>query len=186
MMRKILRANLKKSQSRKEIIKEFCHGKTVLDLGFVQHDIENAETDSWLHSHIVMEAASALGVDYLESAVNKLVKRGYNIIQGDVNKPLMINSDFDVIVVGNLIEHLSSFEGLMNNLGRLLKPDGVVIISTANPFYQEQYFFSAIRNDIIVNPEHTCWICPVALNQLSNRFGFETKEVRWIKEKWSL
>ena len=74
----------------------------------------------------------------------------------------------------------------MNNINRLLKPDGIVLISTANPFYVDQYFFSAFRNDIIINPEHTCWIDPIALNQLANRFGLDTFQIRWIKECWKL
>ena len=53
-----------------------------------------------------------------------------------------------------------------------------------NFVYCEQYFYSAFKNDIIINPEHTCWIDPVALDQLSNRFGLYTVGVRWIKEKW--
>lgn len=59
-------------------------------------------------------------------------------------------------------------------------------MSTANPFFREQYFYSALKNDIIVNPEHTCWIDPVTLDQLCRRFGLKTVEIRWIKEKWPL
>jgi SAM-dependent methyltransferase len=186
MNRNILRNYLKTPQSRAKIIQEFCSGKDVLDIGCVQHDIENMNIDGWLHNQVVKVAASTLGVDYLKDSVQELADRGYNVMQGDVNNPLLIDRAFDVIVVGNLIEHLSNFSGLMNNLNRLLKPDGVVLISTANPFYCEQYFYSAFKNDIIVNPEHTCWIDPVTLNQLSNRFGLETIEVRWVKERWKL
>ncbi len=186
MKRITLKEYLKKSQSRFEIISEFCRDKEVLDIGCVQHDVANADLEEWLHNHIVKISSYTLGVDYLEDAVNDLVKKGYNIVHGDVNKPLSIDRQFDVIVVGNLIEHLSNFEGLLSNINRLLKPDGVVLISTANPFYDEQYFFSAFNNDIIINPEHTCWIDPVALDQLSRRFGLYTEQVRWIKEKWTL
>jgi len=186
MKRSILQAYLKKPQSRFDIITEFCRDKEVLDIGCVQHDLTNVDLDAWLHNHIVKISSYTLGVDYLEEAVDDLEKRGYNIVHGDVNKPLSIDRQFDVIVVGNLIEHLSNFEGLLNNINQLLKPDGVVLISTANPFYIEQYFFAAFNNDIIINPEHTCWIDPVALDQLSTRFGLYTEQVRWIKEKWAL
>ena len=186
MKRTVLQEYLKKPQSRFEIISEFCRDKEVLDVGCVQHDLTNVDLGTWLHNHIVEISSHTTGVDYLEDAVNELVKRGYNIVHGDVNKPLSIDRKFDVIVVGNLIEHLSNFEGLLSNINRLLKPDGVVLVSTANPFYNEQYFFSAFNNDIIINPEHTCWIDPVALDQLASRFGLYTEQVRWIKEKWTL
>src|ERR1039458_3236005 len=186
MDRKLLRAYLRIPQSRIEIVREFCRGKIVLDLGCVNHDTENAGSEQWLHKAVVESAAEALGVDYLEDQVDILRQRGFQVIVGDVNKPLAIERKFDVIVVGNLIEHLSSFEGLLNNLRELLARGGVVLISTANPFFREQYFYSALKNDILVNQEHTCWIDPVTLDQLSRRFGLETVEVRWIKEKWRL
>ena len=161
MKKSILQEYLKKPQSRFEIISQFCRDKEVLDIGCVQHDVINADLDGWLHHHVVKTSSYTLGVDYVEDAVNALVKRGYNVVHGDVNKPLSIDREFDVIVIGNLIEHLSNFEGLLNNINRLLKPDGVVLISTANPFYCEQYFFSAFKNDIIINPRiRNIIICP--------------------------
>lgn len=186
MNKQMLQANLKHPQSRAEIVREFCRGKVVLDIGCVQHDIENADATNWLHKQIVDVADEVLGVDYLDDAIEALAKRGYNVERGDVNEPLKIDRQFDTIVVGNLIEHLSSFEGLMNNVNRLLKPDGHVLISTANPFYSEQYFYSAFNNNIIVNPEHTCWLDPLTLDQLSKRFALATSEVRWVKEGWTL
>jgi SAM-dependent methyltransferase len=184
--RRVLRARLRSPQSRIEVIREFCRDKIVLDLGCVCHDIENAESEGWLHKAVVEVSREVLGVDYLASEVDILRQRGFNVMVGDVTRPIATDRQFDVIVVGNLIEHLSSFEGLMNNLRRLLAAGGGVLICTANPFFREQYFYSALKNDLIVNPEHTCWIDPVTLDQLSRRFGLETAEVRWIKEKWRL
>jgi len=167
-------------------VREFCRDKVVLDLGCVDHNIEHSSGEMWLHKAIIEVASDVLGIDYLADEVEMLNQRGYKVMVGDVTKPLVTDRKFDVIVVGHLIEHLSSFEGLMMNLSRLLAPCGVVLICTPNPFFREQYFYSALKNDIIVNQEHVCWIDPVTLDQLSRRFGLETKEVRWIKEKWYL
>jgi SAM-dependent methyltransferase len=186
METKLLRAHLRNPQSRTAIISEFCKDKVVLDLGCVNHDVENVNSEGWLHKSIIDVASETLGVDYLVKEVEILRQRGFQVMWGDVNKPLKTDRQFDVIVVGHLIEHLSNFEGLMNNLNRLLLPGGVALICTPSPFFREQYFYSALKNDILVNPEHTCWIDPVTLDQLSRRFGFETSEVRWIKEKWYL
>jgi len=186
MDRQLLRAYLRNPKSRIEIVREFCSGKSVLDMGCVNHDIESSSNELWLHKNVVEVARETLGVDYLAQEVKQLRERGYNVMFGDVTIPLAIDQTFDVIIVGHLIEHLSGFEGLMNNLRRLLNPDGVVLICTPNPFFREQYFYSALKNDILVNQEHTCWIDPVTLDQLSRRFGLETVAVRWIKEKWYL
>jgi SAM-dependent methyltransferase len=184
--KELLLKNIDRPRTRSSIVIEACRGKDVLDLGCVNHDAKNARRDTWLHKCIVDVAKHVVGVDYLNDDVEKLRNEGYDVIQGDVTKPLGINQTFDVIVIGNLIEHLSNFEGLFNNIQSLLKIDGVVIISTANPFYQEQYFFSALKGYIIVNPEHTCWIDPLNLSHLSSRFKFKVKNVYWIKECWRL
>lgn len=186
MQQTIIRRYLKAPKSRKDILREYCCGKRVLDIGCVQHDAAQASSDTWLHKSIVEMASYTLGVDYLPDAVAQLSKLGFNVIVGDVNHRLPIEETFDVIVVGNLIEHLSNFEGLLTNLQRLLKPGGVALISTANPFFREQYFYSAFKNTVIVNQEHTCWIDPITLDQLCSRFGLETNDVRWVKEKWRL
>ena len=186
MDKSTLTANLGAPIPRLEIIKNFCRGKTVLDVGCVQHDAGNAAHSNWLHQAIVEVANYVLGVDYLEEDVEKLNARGYHMIAADVTRPLELGTYFDVIVVGNLIEHLSNFEGLMRNIRNLLKPGGCALISTANPFFREQYFYAAFKNDIVVNPEHTCWIDPVTLDQLCRRFGLATREVYWVKETWKL
>lgn len=182
----ILVENLSRPISRFELISRYCRDRRVLDIGCVAHNIENTAKGNWLHEQIRNVASFCMGVDFLEKEVKALQIRGYNVVCADVNNPIDIGERFDVIVVGNLIEHLSNFDGLLMNVNRLLKPDGCVLISTANPFYSEQYFYSAFKNDILINPEHTCWIDPVALEQLLRRRGFSTQSVYWIKEKWAL
>jgi len=182
--RDFLKKHLKNPVSRVDLITKFCRNKTVLDLGCVNHNVENTEDENWLHGHIRKVASHLIGVDYSLESCRQLNLRGYEVLHGDVTKTLDIHDKFDVIHVGNIIEHLSNFEGLFLNIRRLLKDNGEVLISTANPFYSEQYFYSAIKNDILVNPEHTCWIDPVTLNELGLRYGFNTTDVYWIKEKW--
>ncbi len=143
--RHFLRKHLKNPISRVDLITNICRNKTVLDLGCVNHNVENTEDESWLHDHIRKVASRVIGIDYSFEACQQLNLRGFNIFHGDVTKPLDINDKFDVIHVGNIIEHLSNFEGLFLNIQRLLKDDGEVLISTANPFYSEQYFYSLSR-----------------------------------------
>lgn len=186
MDRTTLVANVNRPISRFELISRYCRDKDVLDIGCVNHNIENTEKDNWLHQKIREVAAFCMGLDLLDEEVRELQTKGYHVICADITHPVDIEERFDVIVLGNLIEHLSNFDGLFMNIDRLLKSDGFVLISTANPFFSEQYFYSAFKNDIIINPEHTCWMDPVALDQLIRRYGFFTHSINWIKEKWSL
>lgn len=181
-----LRGELGRQATRFELIDRYCRGKRVLDLGCVDHNLPNAHKDRWLHGRIVSCAERTVGVDYAATAVEELRRQGYEIIRADVTRPLDLNERFEVVVIGNLIEHLSNFAGLFENITRTLEPGGVVLISTNNPFYIEQYFYSAFKNDIIVNEVHTCWLDPVTLDQLARRFGLHTIRVHWIRERWKL
>lgn len=186
MIRNIFYEELDKAYSRYQLIDKYCFNKKVLDIGCVNHNIDNTFLDGWLHDQIKRSAKELVGIDCLENEINTLRDRGYIVHCADITKPIDINDKYDVIVVGNLIEHLSNFEGFWENMKRLIEDNGIVLISTANPFYIEQYFYSAFKKRIIINPEHTCWMDPVALDQLARRFGFLTKKVYWIKEKWHL
>jgi SAM-dependent methyltransferase len=186
MDRTVLTRGLRNPTTRGAVIRKFCVGRSVLDIGCVNHLLENRERPDWLHGQVKQVARALIGVDYMPSAVERLRGEGFDVICGDATKPLPARGPFDVILIGNLIEHLSNFEGLFENIRSLLAEDGVVLISTANPFYRDQYFYSAFKNDIIVNPEHTCWLDPVTLDQLAQRFGFATEAVEWIKSPWQL
>lgn len=186
MNKTILKENLISPVTRENLIIKYCTNKDVLDIGCVNHDLLNTSLDNWLHSQIKKVSNKLIGMDYLLDEVELLNKKGFNIVHQDVCEPFSLNKLFDVIVIGNLIEHVSNFEGLLKNMRNHLSNDGVILISTANPFFIEQYFYSAYKNDIIVNEEHTCWIDPVTLNQLAERFNLTTEKVFWIKEKWNL
>ena len=186
MDNKKITENLKQPISKEKLILKYCTNKIVLDIGCVNHNILNTKNSNWLHGIIKNVAKELVGIDYLKKEVDMLVDNGYNVICADVCKPFSLNKIFDVIVISNLIEHVSNFETLLINVKNHLDANGVVLISTPNPFFVEQYFYSAFKNDIIVNNEHTCWIDPVTLEQLVTRFDLRTEKVYWLKKKWGL
>jgi len=169
-----------------KFIEEMCRGKKVLDMGCVCHDETFYNKDDWLHSKIKGVARELLGVDYLESDVKKLQRKGFNIICGDVTRELNIKKKYDVIIAGDLVEHLTNFEGFFKNLDKLLTRKGVVIISTPNPFYADEFHYVSFKRSYLINPEHTCWIDPLAMNQLVSRFNFNITEIHFIKDCWKL
>ena len=185
----IVAKNIKKNKpvDKVEFICNYCKGKKVLDLGCVRHSADYSLDDfNWLHKKIKDVADSVLGVDYLQDEVKKLRAKNYNIIYGDVSEKLDINDSFDVIIAGDLVEHLTNFHCFFQNIIRLLKSDGVLIITTPNPFYADLFFYCAFKKNIIVNPEHTCFIDPITLNQLISRFNLEIEEIYYIKDSWKL
>ena len=181
---------LKRSKpiKKEEAIQQLCSGKKVLDLGCIRHRASFAVNDPhWLHKKIIEVAKEVTGVDFLEEEVNQLKAMGYsNIIYGDVTKPINLVGGYEVIVAGDLIEHLNNFEGFFSNCMRLLAENGIIVISTPNPFYSELFHYIALKRHYLVNPEHTCWIDPQCLSQLCQRFGFVVKSIKFIEISWKL
>lgn len=172
---------------KEKFIQGICTGKTVLDLGCIRHSADFALADpNWLHKKIKSVATKIVGIDYLPKEIEKLNAVGYEIIFADVTKPIELNETFDVIVAGDLIEHLVNFEGFFENCIRLLKPNGMLIITTPNPFYSGEFHYVAFKGDYLINPEHTCWIDPQALSQLIDRFDCFIDEIYFIKKSWPL
>jgi len=172
---------------REKTIVELCRGKSVLDLGCVRHDASFCVSDPlWLHRLIRGAASRTVGVDYLAAEVEKLHAKGFEVVCGDVTKTLPISENFDVIVAGDLIEHLGNFEAFFANCARLLKADGRLLISTPNPFFSGQFHYVAWKRNFLVNPEHTCWIDPLCLSRLAGRCGFTTEWSRYCARSWRL
>src|SRR3989344_4764139 len=99
------------------LIKKYCAGKDVLDVGCVDHNANEELENSWLHKIIKSVAKSVIGVDFEENEVQKLRAKGYNIVVGDV-ETVTIGKTFDVIVAGELIEHLSNPGLFLENMYR--------------------------------------------------------------------
>lgn len=71
------------------------------------------------------------GVDYSPETIKTAIAkyRGVNYVQGDVINT-GLNSQFDAVVAGEVIEHLEDPELLFKEMDRLCKPNGIMILST--------------------------------------------------------
>lgn len=74
------------------------------------------------------------GVDISETAVERANKRGIKAKPMDVDKGNLpfSNGSFDAVFCGDLIEHIYDTEKLLDDIRRVLKGDGYVVLSTPN------------------------------------------------------
>jgi len=152
--------------------------KEVLDLGCVQHNPENYKSQYWLHKAISTVASRLEGLDLYADGVLYLRERGYNVSVGDATR-FDLGRRFDVIVAGDLIEHLENFDGFIESCRAHLRPGGKLLISSPNPWYWRNVVKAIFLSEVGNNPEHTCWLCPRTLRQLVRRHGMDTVEVRF-------
>lgn len=152
-----------------------CQGKDVLDLGCVHHNPENYKSKYWLHKALKQVARTLDGLDLYEDGVNYLRKLGYNVMHGNAEN-FHTDKDYDVIVAGDLIEHLENLSGFLNSCKAHLRPGGKLLLSTPNPWYWRFIIKAALfKGRVNPNPEHTLWMCPTVLEQLLARHGMKVE-----------
>ena len=116
-----------------KIIKSFIKNKLVLDIGFLGENKKNEF--SYLHLEIQKFAKEVWGLDVDKKRLDKLKKQGYNVVYDDAQKLENVKKlgiKFDVVVAGEIIEHLENPGLFLDNVKKVLKDDGILIITTPN------------------------------------------------------
>lgn len=166
--------------SKHKWIMKHIKGRNVLDLGCVEHVM--TETDvPWLHEMVRRNAASVLGVDFLEQEVQGLREQGYNVVCADV-ETMELGKKFDVIVAGDIIEHLANPGKFLQQAARHLVPGGLLLVTTPNPFCMLRFWRGLLHGRVGSNPEHTCWFSMKTLRGLAGRFGWEVREEAYVDD----
>lgn len=168
-------------------ILERTEGPTILDLGAVQHDAANADSDRWLHEHLVQAFDRVIGVDILAEDIQRLNEQGYEMVQADV-EAMNLGVTADTVVAGELIEHLSNPGRMLDRAYEHLRPGGRLVLSTPNP-WAFVHLRRWLTNSLQVNDEHTAWFGPTVLAQLLERHGFTDVRVAGTAPErpwWSL
>ncbi len=173
---------------RYEYILHQCSNKDILDLGCVDHDflIHSKDKDHpWLHKSIKEVANSILWVDFLEKDIELMNKNWFTAVQANVEN-MNLWKIFDVIVAGEIIEHLQNPGLFLQSCKTHMNWDSLLIISTPNPFYYlHQYQILRFWKPII-HEEHTCYFDPQTLSYLAELNWFVVENIYFTKlyKKW--
>lgn len=163
---------------RAEFIVDRCTGRRVLDIGCVAHDVERMRSPQWLHGRVATAASSCLGVDVLPGGVARMVEAGYEAVTHDLTHgpgSLADAERFDVIVAGEIIEHVPSLDMLFTAARDLLRPDGELIITTPNPWAPHRVA-AGQRGDCWENADHIMLAFPSGIAELAERHGLVLSE----------
>ena len=175
-------------------ILELCKGKRVLDIGmggYIDDDDKNNayyEQDllTTLHGQISQCTESLDGLDMNPKAID-LVSKTFNgqYFLEDLTKPGLettIGKQYELIVLGDVIEHLDACQPALKNLGRLLAPGGQLIISTVNAYYIESLIKMLFRYES-VHEEHTAYFSYITMRRLLSMNGFKVDEFMYYAKR---
>ena len=150
---------------------KLSQNKDILDIGCVEHIIESSANSQWLHGRLKKAAKSCIGVDILESEVKTLQTKGYDIRVHDVTQE-PLKQKFDLIICGEVLEHINTPGELLNNTSKMLRDTGRLVISIPNPWYINVIIKNTFSNNPYVdNADHVSWFDPCTLCELGQRHG---------------
>jgi ubiquinone/menaquinone biosynthesis C-methylase UbiE len=120
----------------------YAAGKRVLDVGC------GARKGPWL---LAQRAESAIGLDIMPEALHHCQEQwpslNANYVAGDAARLPFGDEAFETVTAFEVLEHLSDQAGLMQELRRVLKTGGTLVLSTPNrPI--------ASPSGVLSNPDH--------------------------------
>lgn len=170
---------------RVEFLTGRCRGKHVLDIGCVAHDEARLGGDDWLHAHLARAAATCVGVDILEAGVAAVNAAGFEAVAHDLTGglgPLAERGPFDVIVAGELVEHVPDLDMVFRVAAEGLAPDGELILTTPNP-YAPQRVRAGQLGIVWENVDHVSYLFPSGIAELAERRGLVLAEAATVDDR---
>lgn len=163
-------------------IHPYIAGKKVLDIGCVEHSIDQIDKErNWVHQFLSIHAEQVTGIDILENEINYLQNLGYNVTCQNA-ETFHFDELFDVIFAGELIEHLSNPGLFLDRCAKHLDINSRLILTTPNTFCAKRLgaMLLKLTNDPAVHPQHTAWYSPSVLNELLSRYRFQVEMIYYV------
>lgn len=151
----------------------------MLDVGCIGHDLSYRRNSVWLHKVLHECAASVTGLDYDVENVARLQREGYAAVCADATD-FDLDMAFDVVVAGELLEHLVNPAGFLACVQKHLLPDGLLVLTTPNAQGLCYCLQNLFLGHELENPDHVCFYTPRTLACLLRKCGFEMIEFAYI------
>jgi methionine biosynthesis protein MetW len=136
-------------------------GRRVLDLGCRDGALSAA----------YLEGNDVVGVDIDREALAEAERRGLETQWADLDEPLAFaDESFDVVVAGELLEHIRTPQSLIDEARRVLRPGGTFVGSTPNGFRLKNRLRFAAGRHPEPDPTHLHLFRPDDLRELLREF----------------
>jgi SAM-dependent methyltransferase len=144
-------------------------GRKVLDLGCR----DGALTQAFLAGNEVV------GVDADQEALAAAAKLGMETRWADLDQPLGLDDDsFDVVVAGELLEHLRDPHALVAEIRRVLRPGGTFVASVPNAYRLKGRVLFLFGRPPENDPTHLQMFSPAEVRALLR--GFDDPQLHFV------
>lgn len=170
---------------RVDFIKDMCAGKSVLHLGcanypYTRDSIENAML---LHFDLEQSAGELYGFDFDQPGLDILAEAGTkNLYRADLERlgEVELDRTFDVIVAGEMIEHLNNVGLFLDGIKRFMNAETRLILTTINAYCGMRFIWYGLRGRKgiaePVHPDHVAYYSYSTLSVLLKRYSLTVDE----------
>ncbi len=170
-----------------ELIEELAAGRQVLHVGAVGEtgsplDEVLARSPRSFHASLTRVADRCVGIDTNREAVAALTRAGIfdNLIAADataLDRDEIPLERIELIVAGDVVEHVSDPGSLLENAARLADPETLFVLTTPNALGLPA-FLRYLRGGVVDGGDHVLSFNRYSLGNLLERHG-------WTPEQWA-
>jgi 2-polyprenyl-3-methyl-5-hydroxy-6-metoxy-1,4-benzoquinol methylase len=169
-----------------DYIADVCSGKRVLHVGCADRPqtIEKLERGTLLHARLNEFALTLFGIDSSEEGIETLRAAGFaNLAVADIEAlgtghPFK-GIEFDVVVAGEVIEHLSNPGLFLEGVKQYLCNGSRLLVTTVNAYCAHRFLYTLLRGRESVNADHAMYFSRRTLVQLATRHGYAIEDLRF-------
>lgn len=165
---------------RVELIKEIADDRSVLHLGCTNYPFtkEALDNDMLLHDQLGKNARELYGFDFDREGIDILEGSGTkNLFQADLEKleNVKLNKTFDVIIAGEIIEHLLNPGLFLEGIQRFMHSGTELVITTINAYCALRFVLYGLRGNggenEPVHPDHVTYFSYRTLKLMVEKSG---------------
>jgi len=166
---------------RLDLVKSLCAGKKVLHLGCTNwpYTQDAIDAGTLLHSDLADVSSELYGFDFDQEGIDALAAKGYGkLFRADLENldEVDLNTTFDVIIAGEMIEHLNNPGRFLNGIKRFMNSETLLVITTINAYSGMRFFVYGLRGRRgklePVHPDHVAYYSYSTLKLLLERHGY--------------
>jgi SAM-dependent methyltransferase len=105
------------------------------------------------------------GTEYTDVAVEKCIQKRITTFKGDLSEINFGNEKFDVVTCFEVIEHIQDLTSFINHIKNILRPGGLLYLSTPNINSLNSRLLKQNWN-VLCYPEHLSYFSKKSLNHL--------------------
>jgi SAM-dependent methyltransferase len=171
---------------RAETLVDFARGRRVVHVGFVDEGrtADKVGEGRWLHGRLADVASSLVGIDVSEEGVRWARQRGYEAHAVDAQSREAVTAlglePADVVIAGEVIEHLDAPGPFLRAMREVLSPEGMLVVTTPNA-YRLLNFITPVAGIELIHPDHTAWHSPHTLRNLLERNGWRVEGMAYYQ-----